>query len=275
MISETIHEHEGCPKGSTMTLTFPYRDEAAQEAQRAAAAEVAEINARPMNPNAALDEEQDRDLDDDVPNADDIEGEAWSDDDGFVPDMDDVDGLTTAGIGHDDFGADGVDVVGDVGFDQGGDLDDEVPDAEEGSYEHTDTDVEDESSDDGNVVQGRAIGNVNVTPIGGGSGLTRAGPMLGTFDTRTGELVGRAGVNPMSSVNPMGGGRFGSVARGSGVGVPSGRWRVETPPAGGAGMGMMGEGSSLLSSSIFRSSPTSERRAEQSMRELERAQRRN
>lgn len=74
---------------------------------------------------------QERDLDDDIPDAD--EGHEW---------IDEEDGLPVE-EGDGDYGDDqGLDM--DAGMETR-DLDDDVPEA--GSYQHTDTDVEDESSD--------------------------------------------------------------------------------------------------------------------------------
>ncbi|KAL6720299.1 hypothetical protein ACLMJK_002220 [Lecanora helva] len=124
-------------------------------------------------------EGEERDLDDEVPDADadgdgdgDLEG--WSDVE-EAPDLesevDDGEGAGVMGeverqwVGHVAGAFAGLTGEGVV------DLDDEVPEAEEGSYEHTDTEVEDEDSseDDG--------------------GVMRQGPVLGTFDRRTGEVV--------------------------------------------------------------------------------------
>lgn len=75
-------------------------------------------------------EEEERDLDDDIPDAD--EGHDWIDEDG-------EDVIHEEGDG--DY-AEGLDM--DAGMETR-DLDDDVPEA--GSYQHTDTDLEDESSD--------------------------------------------------------------------------------------------------------------------------------
>ena len=78
-------------------------------------------------------DEHERDLDEDIPDAD--EGHEWIDEDGD-------DGLP-ADEGDGDYAEEeGMDGPGDI---QGRDLDEDVPEA--GSYQHTDTDVEDESSD--------------------------------------------------------------------------------------------------------------------------------
>lgn len=123
--------------------------------------------------------EGERDLDEDVPEADDVgeEGE-WSDDDGDELEV-------VGGFGADDFaeGVEGSYVEGEANLDDG------IPDAdaggmEGGSYEHTDTELEDESSDDG--VGGRGVPAAS----GGRRSLARGGPSLGVFDRRTGEVVG-------------------------------------------------------------------------------------
>jgi len=71
------------------------------------------------------------------------------------------------------------------------DLDGGVPEGGEGSYEHTDTEVEDQSSEEGEGVVARGVE------------VRRVGPVMGTFDRRTGEVVS----------SPVGG-RRGVVARG-------------------------------------------------------------
>ncbi|MCJ1382578.1 hypothetical protein MMC17_005691 [Xylographa soralifera] len=78
-------------------------------------------------------DERERDLDEDIPDAD--EGPEWVDEDGD-------DGLPTEEGDGDYAEEEGMDGEGDM---QGRDLDEDVPEA--GSYQHTDTDVEDESSD--------------------------------------------------------------------------------------------------------------------------------
>ena len=92
-----------------------------------------------------------RDLDDDVPDADEEDdmGDDWIDDeqeldeDGLLPGLDDE--------GEGDYGDDGG----------GRDLDEDVPEA--GSYQHTDTELEDESSDDAPLPTPafREVGNTN------------------------------------------------------------------------------------------------------------------
>lgn len=78
-------------------------------------------------------DEHERDLDEDIPDAD--EGHEWIDED-------EDDGIPTEEGDGDYAEEEGMDGEGDM---QGRDLDEDVPEA--GSYQHTDTDVEDESSD--------------------------------------------------------------------------------------------------------------------------------
>ena len=93
-------------------------------------------------------EEGERDLDDDIPDAE--EGQEWIDEDG-------EDALPTE-EGDGDYGEEeGMDVEGDM---VERDLDEEIP--EGGSYQHTDTDVEDESSDMEMAGEGRES-----LPVGG------------------------------------------------------------------------------------------------------------
>lgn len=112
------------------------REYALAEAQAAAEAEALEREQQGMATGEGG-EELERDLDDDVPDADegDEMGDDWEDDE---QDLDDDDGLLP---GMEDEGE------GDYGEESGvRDLDDDVPEA--GSYQHTDTELEDESSDD-------------------------------------------------------------------------------------------------------------------------------
>ena len=85
------------------------------------------------NESGADEHEHERDLDEDIPDADD--GHEWIDEDGD-------DALPTE-EGDGDYAEEGG-MVGE-GDMQGRDLDEDVPEA--GSYQHTDTDIEDESSD--------------------------------------------------------------------------------------------------------------------------------
>lgn len=145
--------------------------------------------------------EGERDLDEDVPEADDVgeEGE-WSDDDGDELEV-------VGGLGGDDF-AEGVE--GSY-VEEEANLDDDIPDAdaggmEGGSYEHTDTELEDESSEDG--VGGRGV--PATASASGRRSLLRGGPSLGVFDRRTGEVVGgrfSGGVDasPSMALNATGG----------------------------------------------------------------------
>ena len=111
------------------------REFALAEAQAAAEAEAMEREQQGMAMGEGT-EELERDLDDDVPDADEDDGlgDEWLDDeqevdeDGLLQEMEDE--------GEGDYGEEGG----------GRDLDDDVPEA--GSYQHTDTELEDESSDD-------------------------------------------------------------------------------------------------------------------------------
>ncbi|KAL9119213.1 MAG: hypothetical protein Q9187_004236 [Circinaria calcarea] len=110
------------------------REMAMLEAQ--AAAEEAEDGADVMDDGD--DGAEERDLDDEIPDADQEEnvdvddGQAWEDEDG--------DDALPNEEGDGDY-------AGEEGETQVRDLDDDVP--EGGSYQHTDTDIEDESSEDG------------------------------------------------------------------------------------------------------------------------------
>jgi hypothetical protein len=117
------------------------REQATLEAQAAAEAEAeAAEAAMGVAPQGLMGEEEsggeeERDLDDDIPDADDHD--AWIDEDG--------DDALPHGEGDGDY-AEGEAMDGD-GEAEARDLDDDVPEA--GSYQHTDTDVEDVSSDYG------------------------------------------------------------------------------------------------------------------------------
>ncbi len=106
------------------------------EAQAAAEAEALEREQQGMATGEGG-EELERDLDDDVPDADEEDemGDDWVDDEQDIDDDGLLPGMENEGEG--DYG------------DDGGrrDLDADVPEA--GSYQHTDTEAEDETSDDG------------------------------------------------------------------------------------------------------------------------------
>lgn len=121
------------------------REFALAEAQAAAEAEALEREQEGMAMGDGEQQGLERDLDEDVPDADveeaDEYGEAWTDDEvgmdedgeGMIPGMEDEgDGDYAEGEGE-----------------GGRDLDEDVPEA--GSYQHTDTELEDESSDEGEV----------------------------------------------------------------------------------------------------------------------------
>lgn len=115
---------------------------------------------------------EERDLDDDIPDADD-EMNNWIDEDG--------DDVLPVDEGEGDY-AD-VDGLGEEGELEERDLDDDVPEA--GSYQHTDTDVEDDSSEhesgrrrsmiwpgmgglSGNPLMGGSVFGSSPVQIGGG-----------------------------------------------------------------------------------------------------------
>lgn len=133
------------------------REFALAEAQAAAEAEALEREQHGMAMGEGP-EILERDLDEDVPDADEDDGtaEEWVDDE---QDLDD-DGLlpATEAEGEGDYADDGG----------GRDLDDDVPEA--GSYQHTDTDAEDDSSDDSRLptTAFREVGNT------GGGGVLGA-----------------------------------------------------------------------------------------------------
>ncbi|MCJ1459623.1 hypothetical protein MMC28_010002 [Mycoblastus sanguinarius] len=108
----------------------------------------------------AGEEGEERDLDEEVPDAE-ADGEAeWSDEDGEDEDMEG--GEEGMGMEEEGDGDYGPTVVTNRG-EGSGDLDDEIPEAEAGSYEHTDTEVEDESSEDeGGRVSGSAFGQARL-----------------------------------------------------------------------------------------------------------------
>lgn len=155
------------------------------------------------------DEEGGRDLDGDVPDAD---GDGWSD-----ADDDDLD-LDAAAEEEEDMDAEleGAEQTllrdGTTALDP--DLDDEIPEAEDGdgeggSYEHTDTEVEDESSEDGG---GAGAG------FGGGSGRQAGLTVVGNGgDVFGGDGVVRAVV--LGAMRRSAGG----VGRGRGRGMGMGR----------------------------------------------------
>ncbi|MCJ1340401.1 hypothetical protein MMC09_005695 [Bachmanniomyces sp. S44760] len=202
---------------------IPDHELAMLEAQAAAEAE-AEAAGEMGEDGEGGDGVLDRDLDDDIPHAGDVdeeddeddedeqgaEQEGWVDEDGDV----DVDvtgdagefNLTTEGDG--DYAEGGVNssalesgasgLMAGMGLNSGEarDLDDDVPEA--GSYQHTDTDVEDESSEDEGRM-GMNMGRENVGRGGGGGGHGEGGRgsgILGSsvFGSLQGSQVQSAGV---------------------------------------------------------------------------------
>ena len=163
------------------------RDEAEATALREATLAEAQAAAEAMageDDDGAGGEEGDgqaeHDLDDDIPEADGDEEEDEED-----QDQEDAEWVDFEGVGDDDggmlpiheidgdFGPDGMrmSIIGDGAGDMmGGDLDGDVP--EGGSYQHTDTDVEDSSSsvedDGGGMRRGRSsIGMASVVGFAG------------------------------------------------------------------------------------------------------------
>lgn len=113
-----------------------------------------------MGDNEAPSSPEDRDLDDEVPDADE-EGEGgWIDEEDDEDDGHDVQGQphnlyngsgVAMTVDRDNIGMDAED---DEDYAQGErDLDDDIPEGMDGSYQHTDTDIEDESSSEGPEAQ--------------------------------------------------------------------------------------------------------------------------
>lgn len=133
-----------------------------------------------------------RDLDDEVPDLD-ADAGAWSDAD-ITEDEGEGELDPTEEHGEGVLEEEGE---GDFGAEMGGrDLDDEIPDAdagmdggEVGEYEHTDTEVEDSSSEENGVV------------------MQRQGPVMGTF-RQSGNVFGQRGIPSSSGV--LGSSVFGS-----------------------------------------------------------------
>lgn len=168
-------------KSTSLLTLFPCREYTLADAQT-----LADTDA-PSSP-------EDRDLDDEVPDADE-EGEG-----GWIDEEDDEDdGHDVQGHPHNLYNGNGVVMVVDrdnIGMDAEGDddyaqgerdLDDDIPEGIDGSYQHTDTDVEDESSSEEPEAQAQpsvldhpvwgsgtsgAIGGVgeNYSPSGGARG---------------------------------------------------------------------------------------------------------
>ena len=145
-----------------------------------AAAEEASDGAEALDDGA-----EEHDLDDEIPDADQEENpelddgqEAWEDEDGD-------DALPTEEGDGDYAGEEGD------GDTEGRNLDDEVP--EGGSYQHTDTDVEDESSEDGDSVARESLPAGMARSGGLGSSVFGSSPVVQGrgVGRRGGGLVGR------------------------------------------------------------------------------------
>ncbi|MCJ1463038.1 hypothetical protein MMC07_001642 [Pseudocyphellaria aurata] len=141
------------PAGVAKTLQGLADEQAErEEAEAGAAREYTLPEAQPMleteHPSA-----DDRDLDDEVPDADEGEGGWIDEEDDEEDDLDVQENLQNL---HNGYGAPmvadrdniGMDAEGDIQYAFGDrDLDDDIPEGMDGSYQHTDTEVEDESSE--------------------------------------------------------------------------------------------------------------------------------
>lgn len=120
---------------------------------------------------------EERDLDDEVPDADEEGDGDWINEDDDEDDVHDAQGhphdfhhgnMVTMVLGRDNMG---MDAEGDMEYAQGErDLDDDIPEGMEGSYQHTDTDVEDESDFEESEPEAEAQGNVLDSSVWGSSG---------------------------------------------------------------------------------------------------------
>lgn len=122
-----------------------------------------------------------QDLDDEVPDADDEVETGWVDDDDDldVQALHSDDGEVGAMVIDDD-GIDmmGIDVEGEGDYTQERDLDDGIPEGmDAGSYQHTDTEAEDESSFE---AEGQGVLSNSVWESGGRSGISPVGGETGT-----------------------------------------------------------------------------------------------
>ena len=128
----------------TYKSSIPHRELALAEAQ-AAAEEEALANGEPIDGLDDPDDDLAHNLDDDVPDADEGEG-GWIDDDEVDEEDIPIDEQALAEMNDDGGEGDYADQP---------DLDDDVPEA--GSYQHTDTEVEDDSSLEGDVAGARRV----------------------------------------------------------------------------------------------------------------------
>ena len=145
------------------------RDFEYYEAHRVAEAEARVQNQEGTAPGEGEQQELERDLDEDVPDADaDVEGEDYEP----YEDFDEPYGGWESGM----VAVPTMEEEGDGDYAEGErDLDEDVPEA--GSYQHTDTELEDESSDEGEAAAFREVG---ITGVGGvlGSSVFGSSPAL-------------------------------------------------------------------------------------------------
>lgn len=166
------------------------REFAAAEAQAQAEAEAEVVQGLPVRDGG----EGERDLDEEVPDADadvdaDVDGEGvWSDAEEEEEELERVERSLLGDLEEEEEGGFAVEGGGEV------DLDAEVPEAQEGSYEHTDTEVEDESSDDdeGGPVRG-AFGTGRTGTVLGIHGGVLGSSVFGSSPVRQGRRTGGRG----------------------------------------------------------------------------------
>ena len=137
------------------------RDFEYYEAHRAAEAEAMARDQEGMAPSEEEQQGLERDLDDDVPDAD-----ADAEDEEYEPyeDFDEPDGGWDSGM----VAVPTLEEEGDGDYVEGErDLDGDVPEA--GSYQHTDTELEDESSEEGEAAAFRGVDNTSIRGVLGNS----------------------------------------------------------------------------------------------------------
>ena len=137
------------------------RDFEYYEAHRVAEAEARAQDQEGMAPGEGEQQGLERDLDEDVPDADvDVEDEDYE----AYEDFDEPDGGWESGM----VAVPTMEEEGDGDYAEGErDLDEDVPEA--GSYQHTDTELEDESSDEAEATAFREVGNTGVGGVLGSS----------------------------------------------------------------------------------------------------------
>ncbi|CAD6582232.1 MAG: hypothetical protein ASARMPRED_000907 [Alectoria sarmentosa] len=168
------------------------REFAAAEAQAQAEAEAEVMQGLPLQDGG--EGEGERDLDEEVPDAEadldvDVDGEGvWSDAEDEEEELERVERSLLGDLEEEEEGGFAVEGGGEV------DLDAEVPEAQEGDYEHTDTEVEDESSDDdeGGPVRG-AFGNGRTGTVLGTNGGVLGSSVFGSSPVRQGRRSGGRG----------------------------------------------------------------------------------